>query len=553
MSQPLLRVRDLALTFQTPQGARPVVRRLSFAIAAGETFGLAGESGSGKTLTGLSLMNLLPPGCRRTKGEIWLNGQNLAALSAPQWRALRGRQIAMIFQEPLSVLNPLHRVGKQIAEVLQLQRGLRAAAARTEAEALLRQVELEPVAARSQNFPHELSGGQRQRVLIAMALAADPALLIADEPTTALDVTVQMQILDLLTRIQKQRQLAMLLISHDLGMMRRQAQRVGILRDGALIESGPTAQLFRRPQQAWTRHLLAPAAPLARTPRAKSASSETLLSVRDLSVSFRFGPRSFWRAQKRLAAVHEVSFDLARQRSLGVVGESGSGKTSLARALMRLVPAQGRMHFDGQDLLALKTRALRRSRRAMQMVFQDPFSSLNPRLTVAELVGEGLDVHAPRLSATERQAALREVLRAVELDEGFLARYPHEFSGGQRQRIALARALILKPKLLILDEPSSALDRSAQRQLLALLQRLQAAHGLAYIFISHDLGLVRALAHEILVLRAGKLVESGSAARIWQRPRQAYTKRLLAAARAFALPALPKLPPQPVQKGGRTK
>ena len=547
MSQPLLRVRDLALAFQTPSGPRPVVRRLSFAIAAGETFGLAGESGSGKTLTGLSLMNLLPPGCRRTKGEIWLNGQNLATLSEAQWRALRGSQIAMIFQEPLSVLNPLHRVGKQIAEMLQLQRGLRAAAARAEAHTLLRQVELEPVAARSQNFPHELSGGQRQRVLIAMALAADPALLIADEPTTALDVTVQMQILDLLTRIQKQRQLAMLLISHDLGMMRRQAQRVGILRDGALIESGPTAQLFRRPKQAWTRHLLAPAAPRAKTPRAKSSSPETLLSVRDLSVSFRFGPRSFWRASKRLAAVQGVSFDLARQRSLGVVGESGSGKTSLARALMRLVPAQGRIQFDGQDLLALKTRALRRSRRAMQMVFQDPFSSLNPRLTIAELVGEGLDVHAPRLSAPERQAALREVLHAVELDEGFLARYPHEFSGGQRQRIALARALILKPKLLILDEPSSALDRSAQRQLLDLLQRLQAAHGLAYIFISHDLGLVRALAHEILVLRAGKLVEAGSAARIWQRPRQAYTKRLLAAARAFALPALP------AQKGGRAK
>lgn len=538
MSPPLLQLRALALEVQTPAGPRPVLRELSFEIAAGETFGLAGESGSGKTLTGLSLMNLLPLGVRRVGGEILLHGQNLCRLSESDWRGLRGRKIAMIFQEPLSVLNPLHRVGKQIAEVLQLQQGASARAANAQAHDLLRQVELEPVATRSQNFPHELSGGQRQRVLIAMALAADPELLIADEPTTALDVTVQLQILDLLTRIQKERRLAMLLISHDLGMMRRQTQRVGILRDGVLMESGATARVFRRPRHAWTRHLLAPAAgaPRARAPQPKSAAA--LLQVRNLSVSFRFGPRSFWRAAPRLAAVHQVGFTLARQRTLGVVGESGSGKTSLARALMRLVPASGRICFDGQDLLALKTRALRRSRRAMQMVFQDPFSSLNPRLTVAEIVGEGLGVHAPRLGEAERRAQLHEVLRAVELDETALARYPHEFSGGQRQRIALARALILKPKLLILDEPSSALDRSAQRQLLELLRRLQAAHGLAYIFISHDLALVRALAHEILVLRAGRMVEAGRADRIWQQPQQAYTKSLLAAARAFALPPL---------------
>ena len=547
MSVPLLRVRSLALEFQTPDGVRPVLRQLSFEIAAGETFGLAGESGSGKTLTGLSLLNLLPRGGRRTQGEIWLRDQPLHTLTEAHWRGVRGRKIAMIFQEPLSALNPLHRVGKQISEVLQLQRGMRARAAHRQACDLLRQVELEPAEARSQSFPHELSGGQRQRVLIAMALAADPELLIADEPTTALDVTVQMQILDLLTQIQKERKLAMLLISHDLGMMRRQAQRIGILRDGALIESGRAAQVFRRPKHAWTRHLLAPMGADAPAPRAAKARDQALLSVRDLSVSFRFGARSFWRAAPQFAAVNKVSFDLAPQRTLGVVGESGSGKTSLARAVMRLVPASGEIRFDGDNLLALSVPALRRSRRKMQMVFQDPFSSLNPRLTVAELVGEGLDVHAPQLAAADRRAQMRQVLRDVELDEDCMARYPHEFSGGQRQRIALARALILKPKLLILDEPSSALDRSAQRQLLDLLARLQAAHGLAYIFISHDLGLVRSLAHEILVLRAGVLVEAGSAERIWTRPQEAYTKALLAAARAFALPQLAP------QKGGRTK
>ncbi|MEL0028602.1 MAG: dipeptide ABC transporter ATP-binding protein [Perlucidibaca sp.] len=504
---------------------QPLVRDLSLRLAAGEWLAVVGESGSGKSLSALACLDLLPQALR-ARGSVRWQGEAVHAMSAARKQQLRGGDIGMIFQEPLTALNPLHRIGRQLAEAIRLHQQVTASQARQQALALLREVGIAEPERRLRAWPHELSGGQRQRVMIAMALANKPRLIIADEPTTALDAILQSQILDLLKQLQRRRGLAVLLISHDLPQVRRYADRVMVMQAGQVVESAATPVLFESPRQDYTRTLLRPFAETRTRPLADGAPA--LLSVSGLAV--RYPRQHHWWGGVRdwHQAVREVGLTLRLGESVGIVGESGSGKSSLAAALLRLVPASGRVMLRGQDWMSLEGESLRLARRHAQMVFQDPYGSLSPRLTVAGLVAEGLRAHQ-RLSEADIEQAVVAALTAVRLDPASRHRYPHEFSGGQRQRIALARALILKPALIVLDEPTSALDRHTQGEVIALLREIQASTGIGYLFISHDLTVVRALCHRLLVMHDGRVVEQGQTERIFSAPQHDYTRALLAA------------------------
>ena len=520
----LLDISKLSVRF----GPVVVVDDVSFTIDRGETVAVVGESGSGKSLTALSVLRLLPPGAA-TGGRVVLDGTDMLTAPSERLRDIRGRVAGMVFQEPMTSLNPLHRIGRQVGEAMALH-GRRPS--RVAVVALLESCGFPDAAGRLDALPHQLSGGQRQRVMIAMALANDPALLIADEPTTALDVTIQAQILDLLAEQKARRGLALMLISHDLGVVRRYADRVCVMKDGRIVEQG--RGVFSNPVHPYTRMLVASEPSGRANPLLPNAP--VLLDAADMRVVFTGRRGLFRRAKPSLVALDSVSLSIRAGETVGLVGESGSGKSTLGLAVLRLTPASGRVVFAGQDLGALSPTALRRQRGEMQIVFQDPYGALSPRMTVSGLVAEGLQVHE-RLPPAEREARVASVLAEVGLPADSANRYPHEFSGGQRQRIAIARALVLQPRLLVLDEPTSALDRSVQAQIVALLRELQLRHGLAYLFISHDLAVVRALAHRIIVLRAGQVVEQGEADAMFAAPRQPYTRALMAAATLTPAPS----------------
>ncbi len=523
----LLDVHDLSVHFGDGEGRVDAVRGVTFHVARGETMALVGESGSGKSVTALSVLQLLPASARYASGSIRFDGREMIGAPEPVLREVRGNRAAMIFQEPMTSLNPLHRVERQIGEILTLHRPLTPGAARTRTLELLRLVGLDDAERRLAAFPHELSGGQRQRVMIAMALANEPDLLIADEPTTALDVTIQAQILTLLRDLRAKLGMALLLITHDLGVVRKMADRVGVMRAGEIVEQGVAAQIFTAPQHAYTRHLLA-AEPHG-SPAPPAADAQPVLEGRDVRVWFPIR-RGLWRRTVgHVKAVDGVALAVRAGETVGIVGESGSGKTTLGFGLLRLERSEGSIRFQGRELQGLRWADTRPLRRQMQVVFQDPFASLSPRLPVGRIVGEGLEIHGIGDRA-ERERRVIEVLTEVGVDPESRHRYPHEFSGGQRQRISIARAMVLRPRLVVLDEPTSALDVSVQAQIVELLRALQRRHGLAYLFISHDLRVVRAMSHHVLVLRAGRVVEQGPAETLFRNPREAYTKALLAAA-----------------------
>ncbi len=530
---PLLEVRDLSVTFRTRSGEKveevEAVRHISFDIGHGETVALVGESGSGKSVTALSILQLLPYSvASHPGGSILFEGEGLMGAGKGLMSSIRGNRIAMIFQEPMNSLNPLHTVEKQIGEILFLHKQMTPRAARERIVELLEMVGLDQPRERLITYPHQLSGGQRQRVMIAMALANEPDMLIADEPTTALDVTIQAQLLALLKDLQQRLGMAMLLITHDLGVVRKMANRVCVMTGGEIVESGATEDIFANPAHAYTRKLL------AAEPKGKAApvpeEAATIMEANDLRVWFPIKSGLLRRVTGHVKAVDGIDLSVREGHTVGVVGESGCGKTSLGLGLLRLVKSDGVISFSGRGINELSSREIRPLRREMQIVFQDPFASLSPRLSVGQIVGEGLEVHDLAATREERRALIEQVLTEVGLDPDSAQRYPHEFSGGQRQRIAIARALVLKPRLIILDEPTSALDMSVQAQIVDLLRDLQTRHGLAYIFISHDLRVVRALADEILVMRAGKMVEWGKVDDVFDRPQESYTKALMEAA-----------------------
>ncbi len=529
MSEPILTVRDLSVAFT--QGGRTTlaVDRVSFEIAKGETLALVGESGSGKSVSALSILKLLPyPPASHPSGEIRFKGEDLLDQDERDLRRVRGNDITMIFQEPMTSLNPLHSIERQIGEILEIHRGLTGAAQRKRILELLDQVGVRDAESRLGAYPHQLSGGQRQRVMIAMALANDPELLIADEPTTALDVTVQAQILELLGRLQKERGMAMLFITHDLTIVRKISNRVCVMQAGKVVETGATADVFADPRHEYTKHLLA-AEPKGKPP-ATDDSAPVVMEGDDIKVWFPIKRGLMRKTVGHVKAVDGIDVTLREGQTLGIVGESGSGKTTLGLALARLIPSQGAITFAGKRLDGLTFRQMRPLRNEIQIVFQDPFGSLSPRMSVAEIVAEGLAVHEPQLTAAERDERVCDALKEVGLDPETRHRYPHEFSGGQRQRIAIARAIVLKPRFIMLDEPTSALDMSVQAQVVDLLRGLQEKHRLAYLFISHDLRVVRALANEVIVMRNGHVVEHGPAGQIFESPRTDYTKALMAAA-----------------------
>ncbi len=528
----LLRVRDLSVRFQVPGKPVDAVRRISFDIAKGEAVALVGESGSGKSVTALSIMQLLPyPLACHPSGSITFEGQEIVGAPKKAMQRLRGDRISMVFQEPMTSLNPLHSIEKQVNEVLILHKGMGAAAARNRTLELLRLVGIPDPEKRLDAYPHELSGGQRQRVMIAMALANDPDLLIADEPTTALDVTIQAQILKLLKDLQARFGMALLLITHDLNIVRKMAGRVCIMTGGEIVEQGPVADIFARPQHSYTKRLLA-AEPKGK-PLHAPADAPVVMAGDEVKVWFPIKKGLLRRVVDHVKAIDGVSVTVREGHTVGVVGESGSGKTTLGLALLRLLSSRGVIGFEGKPIQNLSAAALRPLRRQMQIVFQDPFGSLSPRLSIGQIVAEGLKVHGLGADPDARDAMIVAALSEVGLDPESRHRYPHEFSGGQRQRVAIARAMVLKPRFVVLDEPTSALDMSVQAQIVDLLRELQARHRLAYLFISHDLRVVRALADEVVVLKDGKVVEQGSAKQIFDSPQQDYTKALMAA--AFAL------------------
>jgi microcin C transport system ATP-binding protein len=524
----LLEVEDLAVHFAAGERTVEAVRGVSFGIGRGETVALVGESGSGKSVTALSILKLLPyPAARHPSGRIRFDGRDLLRANDEELRAVRGDRISMIFQEPMTSLNPLHSVERQIGETLRLHRGMSEAAARRRTLELLDRVGLPDPAQRLGAYPHELSGGQRQRVMIAMALANEPDLLIADEPTTALDVTIQAQILALLRELRAQTGMALLLITHDLGIVRRMADRVCVMRRGEIVEQGAAASLFGAPRHPYTRHLLSAEPGGAPAPPAEGAPE--LMAGRDVRVWFPIKKGVLRRTVGHVKAVDGVTLAVREGETLGVVGESGSGKTTLGMALLRLERSTGEVVFQGQSIQGLRFAETRPLRREMQVVFQDPFASLSPRLPVGRIVEEGLRIHAAG-DAAQRERRVCETLEEVGIDPATRHRYPHEFSGGQRQRIAIARAMVLRPRFVVLDEPTSALDVSVQAQIVELLRALQRKHGLGYLFISHDLRVVRAMSHHILVMRGGVVVEQGPAEQLFSAPREAYTRALFAAA-----------------------
>jgi microcin C transport system ATP-binding protein len=526
---PLLEVRALAVSFAVDGGEAAAVRGVSFSLDRGETLALVGESGSGKSVTALSIMQLLPyPRARHPSGSIRFQERELLGAPEAEMQRVRGDRIAMIFQEPMTSLNPLHTIEKQVNESLRVHRGLSRAAARGRTLELLRLVGLPEAERRLDAYPHQLSGGQRQRVMIAMALANEPDLLIADEPTTALDVTIQAQILALLRELQAKFGMALLLITHDLAVVRKMAERVCVMCTGEIVEAGAAADVFRHARHPYTQRLLAaePRA-MARAPR---ADAPVVVDAEDVRVWFPVRRGLLRRVVDHVKAVDGVSLVVRAGQTVGVVGESGSGKTTLGLALLRLQACAGHVRVSGRDLLTLPRREVRRLRREMQIVFQDPYGSLSPRMSVAQIVREGLDVHRIGAGAAERNDLVDAALAEVGIDPALRDRYPHEFSGGQRQRIAIARALALTPRFIVLDEPTSALDMSVQAQIVDLLRDLQERHRLAYLFISHDLKVVRAVSDEIIVLRAGRVVERGPTERIFSAPAAPYTRALLAAA-----------------------
>jgi microcin C transport system ATP-binding protein len=528
-ADPLLSVRDLSVAFRHGGRETLAVDRVSFDIGKGETMALVGESGSGKSATALSILKLLPyPAARHPSGSILFKGQDLLPLAERDMQRVRGDDITIIFQEPLSSLNPLHTIEKQIGEILLLHRGLTGAAARARTLEVLGQVGIPDPQSRLKSYPHQLSGGQRQRVMIAMALANEPDLLIADEPTTALDVTIQAQILALLADIQKRLGMSLLFITHDLGIVRRIASKVCVMKDGCIVEQGDVERVFTAPAHAYTRALLS--AEPKPDPAPPQPSAPLLLEANDLKVWFPIRRGVLRKTVGHIKAVDGVSIALRKGETLGVVGESGSGKTTLGLALLRLISSEGPIVFMGNTLNGLRFKQMRPFRRDMQIVFQDPYGSLSPRLSVAEIIKEGLKVHYAHMPEHERDARVSRALTDVGLDPDMRLRFPHEFSGGQRQRIAVARAIVLEPTFVVLDEPTSALDMLIQSQMVDLFCDLQKRHNLTYLFISHDLRVVAALASRLIVMRAGKVVESGDAAALFRNPQTDYTRALFAAA-----------------------
>lgn len=524
----LLSLKQLSLGFVQGDQIVPVVQGVSLDLNAGEVVSLVGESGSGKSVTAMSILRLLDePPLAFIGGDITWKGQSIRAMSDNELRRLRGSKIAVIFQEPMTSLNPLHTVEKQLVEMLELHQPVRRTEAVQKVLAMLERVGLKAPEKKMRAYPHQLSGGERQRVMIALALMNEPELLIADEPTTALDVTIQAQILELLVRLQREMGLAVLFITHDLTLVNRFSDRVAVMEGGRLVEVGSTRQVFDRPQHPYTQKLLA--AEPGDAPAPMNAEAPLLLEAKSMRVWFPIQRGVLRKTVDHVKAVDDVSFRLHQGESYGVVGESGSGKSTLARALLRLVSAEGEVQFDGVNLQALDNKALRPYRRAMQIVFQDPYGSLSPRLSVEQIVREGLDIHSIG-TPEEREQAVIDALREVELNPDLRFRYPNEFSGGQRQRIAIARALVMKPRFIILDEPTSSLDRTVQFQVIELLKRLQADHGLSYLFISHDLKVVKALCHSLLVMKDGQVVEQGVASRLFADPQHPYTQALLSTA-----------------------
>ncbi len=530
---PLLDVRDLTIAFPNAGGAR-AVDGVSLTLVKGRTLALVGESGSGKSVTALAIPRLLPGGAA-IGGQVLFAGEDVLAASEARVRALRGAAITMVFQEPMTSLNPLHTIERQVGEMLATHgvRGQGARRART--LELMAEVGIRDPASRLGAYPHQLSGGQRQRVMIAMALANRPALFIADEPTTALDVTVQAQILALLKDLQARHGMAMLFITHDLGIVRRLADDVAVMRRGRIVEAGPAAEVFAAPRHPYTRMLLA-AEPHGAAP-GRDPAAATVLDVEDVRVHFPIRQGLLRRTVGTVKAVDGVSLTVRAGQTVGVVGESGSGKTTLGLAVLRLIASRGRVAYLGRPIAGLGSAAMRPLRREMQVVFQDPYGSLSPRMPVVDIVGEGLAVQRGGLPVARRRELVARALAETGLDPATMDRYPHEFSGGQRQRIAIARAMVLEPRFVVLDEPTSALDMSVQAQIVDLLRALQEKHGLAYLFISHDLRVVRALASEIVVMREGRIVEAGSADDVFTAPRDPYTRALLAAALRVEAPA----------------
>ena len=534
---PLLSVRDLSVAFRHGGRETLAVDRVSFDLAKGETLALVGESGSGKSVTALSIMKLLPyPSAHHPSGEIHFNDRELIAMNEREMRRVRGDEITIVFQEPMTSLNPLHTIEKQIGEILLLHRGLTGAAARTRVIELLGQVGIRDPEERLTAYPHQLSGGQRQRVMIAMALANEPDLLIADEPTTALDVTVQAQILGLLKEIQSRCGMAILFITHDLGIVRKIADRVCIMKQGKIVEHGTVAQVFRAPQHPYTCELLA-AEPKGKAPEL-NPSGPIVIKTDDLKVWFPIKRGVLRRTVGHIKAVDGVSIEVRKGETLGIVGESGSGKTTLGLAILRLISSDGPVVFLGEPIHGLGFKRMRPHRRDMQIVFQDPYGSLSPRMSIASVIEEGLWVHQPNLTAAEREQKVVRALTDVGLDPETRFRYPHEFSGGQRQRIAVARAIVLEPTFVVLDEPTSALDMLIQAQIVDLLRDLQKRRELTYVFISHDLKVVGALACRVMVMRNGKVVEEGPAGEVFANPKDPYTRALFAA--AFKLETAPE-------------
>ena len=527
--QTLLEVKDLSVDFRQGSNVAHAVKSVSFSVDRGQTLALVGESGSGKSVSALSILKLLPyPAAHHPSGSVLFRGEEMLDADERDLRAVRGNDITMIFQEPMTSLNPLHSVERQIGEVLELHQGMGETAARARTIELLTKVGIREPENRLDSYPHQLSGGQRQRVMIAMALANNPDLLIADEPTTALDVTVQAQILKLLKELQTEFGMAIVLITHDLGIVRHFADKVCVMRQGEIVERGPVQKIFEAAQHPYTVQLLE-AEPKGDPPRADH-SKPVVMSASDLKVWFPIKRGFFRKTVGHIKAVDGVDVEIREGQTLGVVGESGSGKTTLGLALMRLLPSKGQIAYIGKPIEAFDAEAMRPLRKQLQIVFQDPYGSLSPRMSVRQIVEEGLLIQRPDMDLEDCEKRVGEALREVGLDPVVMERYPHEFSGGQRQRIAIARAMVLEPKFVMLDEPTSALDMSVQAQIVDLLRDLQAQHNLAFLFISHDLKVVRALANDVVVMQTGHVVEQGPAADIFERPRTDYTKALLAAA-----------------------
>ncbi len=522
----ILEIRDLNVRFRQEGAVTHAVKDVSFDIAKGETVGLVGESGSGKSVTALSTVELLPASAEIT-GSVLYDGAEMVGAPEKELRRVRGNDISFIFQEPMTSLNPLHTLDKQLGESLLVHQGLTGAAAEARILELLHEVGIVDPESRLKSYPHQLSGGQRQRVMIAMALANNPKLLVADEPTTALDVTIQAQILELLAQIQRDRGMSMLFISHDLGIVRKFADRVNVMKDGAIVEQGDTETIFAAPEHPYTQKLLS--AESTGRPDPVPSGAKMIAETEDLRIWFPIQRGLLKRTVGHVKAVNAATLSVRAGETVGIVGESGSGKTTLALAIMRLISSEGPVVFQGRNIQGLKSRDLRPLRAEMQIVFQDPYGSLSPRMTVEEIIAEGLTIHRVD-PGRDRRELVAEIMQEVGLDPTTMYRYPHEFSGGQRQRIAIARAMILRPKLVVLDEPTSALDMTVQVQIVELLRNLQKKYGLAYLFISHDLKVVRALSHKVIVMKRGDVVEAGDASQVFEAPESEYTRALMAAA-----------------------